>query len=209
MHSSADIKSHGEINRRHFISQPLENSSSSSSSSRFHGSTAGILYTPPFSLSDSHLLNPRHHQKQNQPPLLPLPIPKPYQNNRRINNRTNHKSRCVRKSNFSIASSGTEKSKHEFVKASSDSMIISSINRFKPHPDDVPRVSFSGNSNNGRNDQVVKFSGSVVSSVLSPPPTSLPLPTFSLMPKLSCNTEATAVIDAGATDNLRRILRLP
>ncbi|KAL0325893.1 UNVERIFIED_CONTAM: hypothetical protein Sradi_5158600 [Sesamum radiatum] len=50
------------------------------------------------------------------------------------------------------------------------------------------------------------FSGSVVFTI-SPPPSSLPLPTFSLRPKLSCKAEA-AGIDTGATDNLRRLLRI-
>lgn len=54
--------------------------------------------------------------------------------------------------------------------------------------------------------QVDRFSGSVV-SILSPPPSSLPLPTFSLRPKLSCSAEA-AGVDIGATNNLRRLLRL-
>ncbi|MCD7457260.1 hypothetical protein HAX54_034649 [Datura stramonium] len=53
-----------------------------------------------------------------------------------------------------------------------------------------------------------KFSSSVVFTTVSPPPSSLPLPTFSLRPKLSCNAEASAGVDAGATDNLRRLLRL-
>lgn len=53
-----------------------------------------------------------------------------------------------------------------------------------------------------------KFSNSVVFTTVSPPPSSLPLPTFSLRPKLSCNAEASAGVDAGATDNLRRLLRL-
>jgi hypothetical protein len=50
-----------------------------------------------------------------------------------------------------------------------------------------------------------KFSGSAFA--LSPHPSSLPLPKFSMRPKLSCSAEA-AGIDAGATDNLRRLLRL-
>ncbi|KAK4434636.1 hypothetical protein Salat_0626400 [Sesamum alatum] len=43
--------------------------------------------------------------------------------------------------------------------------------------------------------------------IISPPPSSLPLPTFSLRPKLSCDTKA-AGMGNGATDNLRRLLRL-
>ncbi|KAG9442689.1 hypothetical protein H6P81_018543 [Aristolochia fimbriata] len=52
------------------------------------------------------------------------------------------------------------------------------------------------------------FSGSIFS--LSPHPSSLPLPKFSLQPKakIRCNAEASEGIDAGATDNLRRLLRL-
>lgn len=61
-----------------------------------------------------------------------------------------------------------------------------------PDPNELPRFE--------------KFSGSVVIT-LSPPPSSLPLPTFSLRPKLSCIAEA-AEIDAGATESLRRLLRL-
>lgn len=206
-HSSADFKNHRNIHPR-FMSQPTENFVPSSSS--FHGGV-GLLYTPPFSFSPS-LLNPRHHHyHQQQPPLLPLPIPNSYQNTRRINNRSRHQSLSVKKSNPSTASPKREKSKHESMKVSSDSVIISSINsRLGPDPKYVPRVLFSGNSNTVSNDdQVAKFSGSVVpSTVLSPPPSSLPLPTFSLRPKLSCNAEAAAGVDAGATDNLRRMLRL-
>lgn len=49
--------------------------------------------------------------------------------------------------------------------------------------------------------------------LLSPPPSSLPLPKFSVKQKASCRSEATAgdsvAVDSGATDSLRRILRLP
>ncbi|KAL2346235.1 hypothetical protein Fmac_000235 [Flemingia macrophylla] len=50
--------------------------------------------------------------------------------------------------------------------------------------------------------------GSVFS--LAPPPSSLPLPRFSLRSKLACNAAAAASggVDDGATDNLRRLLRL-
>ncbi|KAK7409909.1 hypothetical protein VNO78_00303 [Psophocarpus tetragonolobus] len=40
---------------------------------------------------------------------------------------------------------------------------------------------------------------------LAPPPSSLPLPNFSLRSKLACNA---AAVDHGATNNLRRLLRL-
>lgn len=52
------------------------------------------------------------------------------------------------------------------------------------------------------------FSGAAAFAI-SPPPSSLPLPTFSLRPKMvSCKVEAVAGIDTGATDDLRRLLRL-
>lgn len=56
-------------------------------------------------------------------------------------------------------------------------------------------------------EQLDIFSGSAVFTV-SPPPSSLPLPTFSMRPKLSCMAEVAAGVDAGATDDLRRLLRL-
>ncbi|KAG5613507.1 hypothetical protein H5410_024788 [Solanum commersonii] len=52
-------------------------------------------------------------------------------------------------------------------------------------------------------------SSMVFNTTISPPPSSLPLPTFSLRPKqLSCNAEVATGVDTGATDNLRRLLRL-
>ncbi|GFP86350.1 hypothetical protein PHJA_000778800 [Phtheirospermum japonicum] len=55
------------------------------------------------------------------------------------------------------------------------------------------------------NNQVDLFSGPTTFTI-SPPPSSMPLPTFSLRPKLSCR--AAVGIDAGATDDLWRLLRL-
>ncbi|CAI9296424.1 unnamed protein product [Lactuca saligna] len=83
----------------------------------------------------------------------------------------------------------------------------------KELPKDVISRVFSSSLNNSC--EIVslpddKFSGSVVFTP-SPPPSSLPLPTFSLRPKLSCKAEAAAAgsgVDAGATDSLRRLLRL-
>ncbi|CAH8391033.1 unnamed protein product [Eruca vesicaria subsp. sativa] len=43
--------------------------------------------------------------------------------------------------------------------------------------------------------------------LLSPPPCSLPMPRFSIKPKLSCNAEAAGKTDV-ATDNIRRVLQL-
>ncbi|KAL4575469.1 hypothetical protein LXL04_022313 [Taraxacum kok-saghyz] len=94
----------------------------------------------------------------------------------------------------------------------------SSINEITgPDPKDLPKNAISRvfSSSLKNSCDVVslpadKFSGSVVFTP-SPPPSSLPLPTFSLRPKLSCKAEAAAAgsgVDAGATDSLRRLLRL-
>ncbi|KAK9165120.1 hypothetical protein Scep_000311 [Stephania cephalantha] len=83
--------------------------------------------------------------------------------------------------------------------------------RLGPDPRDLPKkvllVSNSVADHESVNNVGVgvgdeEFSCSIFS--LAPPPSSLPLPRFSLKPKLGgCN-----VVDAGATDNLRRLLRL-
>ncbi|KAK1362288.1 hypothetical protein POM88_046762 [Heracleum sosnowskyi] len=175
-------------------------------SSSFNG--GAVPYTPPFSFQGpSPPINPRAHQyyHHQQPPLLPLPnIPNPYQNNnRRINNKlTRHQSLSVKKSNFSGAGPKREKTKPNVTstKALPDSGIVLSGTRLGPEPKDVPRVLFSGNSNTFNQE---------TKNIVSPPPSSLPLPTFSIRPKRSCNSKAVAVVDTGATDSLRRFLRLP
>uniref|UniRef100_A0A803NK53 Uncharacterized protein n=1 Tax=Cannabis sativa TaxID=3483 RepID=A0A803NK53_CANSA len=97
------------------------------------------------------------------------------------------------------------------MKSSSQSMVIASTNRLGPDPNDLPKALTTKKSSSSvcsvvnLVEDLHTFSGSVFS--LAPPPSSLPLPRFSLKPKLSCNAEA-AGIDAGATDNLRRLLRL-
>lgn len=74
--------------------------------------------------------------------------------------------------------------------------------------------STTGNGFDNEND-IGMFSNSVFNTVSSPPPSSLPLPKFCMRSKLNCN----AVTgdggggggddgDAGATHDLRRILRL-
>ncbi|KAL4576718.1 hypothetical protein LXL04_012816 [Taraxacum kok-saghyz] len=119
--------------------------------------------------------------------------------------------------------------KYPFVSASSGFFLItsttgencstkSSINKITgPDPKDLPKNAISrffSSSLKSSCDVVSlpadKFSGSVVFTP-SPPPSSLSLPTFSLRPKLSCKAEAAAAgsgVDAGATDSLRRLLRL-
>ncbi|KAM0972709.1 hypothetical protein ACFX13_016390 [Malus domestica] len=197
----------------------------------------GLLQAPPPSLSlfnhyrYQHLQQAQRQQHQN-PPLLPLPVPNrpPYhhQSLPSLPSRTRSASRppAARKTNNMITRSQSltpkkpkskpskkeEANKQDF-KAISE-CLIASTNRLGPDPNDLPidvtRVFSSsiGKSLGGGGGvgDMEKFSGSIFT--LSPPPSSLPLPRFSLQPRLGCNAEAAAGVDAGATDNLCRLLRL-
>uniref|UniRef100_A0A5B7ASR8 Uncharacterized protein n=1 Tax=Davidia involucrata TaxID=16924 RepID=A0A5B7ASR8_DAVIN len=188
-------------NNRPLILRPSDNFAPSKLPLNFHG---GLLYSFPPSVS---LLNP-----QQQPPLLPLPISKPYNKFRSRGfsrppiNRTRDQSLTPKESNSSI-SPKKEYTKQDLKSTTSECLIVASTNRLGPDPMDLPKhvsrvLSSSSSSDNNNNPE---FSGSMFT--LSPPPSSLPLPTFSLRPKLSCKAEA-AGVDAGATDSLRRLLRL-
>lgn len=196
--------------------------------------STGLLQAPPLSLRHSY--PPYSLQPPPQPPLLPLPPahlrrssfsqgPSWFPANRN-GNRTRDHSFTPKKSK-----SPTKIPKKEEKKApkrSSDTVIVSSTSDLGSDPKELPKnivkVShFDSMVNTYSNDNSVIGSSSghlkavedravdmLPDSVLftvSPPPSSLPLPTFSLRPKLSCNAVA-AGIDAGATDNLRRLLRL-
>lgn len=169
------------------------NNNRSLNSSSFQG---GILHAPPLSLSYSYpppLSVFQQNQQQQQPPLLPLPIPKPNNNprnrgfscppvNRKINNKPKSKATA-----FGPKKADATK---QALKASSGSLVvIPSGKPVGPDPNSLPKDVYGVYA-------------------LSPPPSSLPLPTFSLRPKVGCNAEAAPGIDAGATDNLRRLLRL-
>ncbi|KAJ6708712.1 SPLICING FACTOR PROLINE- AND GLUTAMINE-RICH-LIKE [Salix koriyanagi] len=99
-----------------------------------------------------------------------------------------------------------------------ESFIIESTVPLGPDPKDLPKyvskvlsssVTVSGNDVITKpvltKDFDPKFPDSVFTP--SPHPSSLPLPKFSMKPKRGCTAEA-AGVDTGATDNLRRILRL-
>ncbi|XP_042477859.1 uncharacterized protein LOC122059237 [Macadamia integrifolia] len=157
---------------------------------------------------------------QPQPPLLPLPINnKPCSPNRGLScPSTNRKSNRNRDQDLTLkkpkSSSGSPPPKKQNSRSvPTECLVITSTERLGPEPSDLPEEIMrvmkpsvaSENDNNKKKNEDEKFSGSVF--YLSPPPSSLPLPKFSLRPKLSCNAEAEG-IDAGATDNLRRLLRL-
>ncbi|XP_019054473.1 PREDICTED: uncharacterized protein LOC109115193 [Nelumbo nucifera] len=225
-HQSTSAYRHsGRIHKRNshiFISRPSDNVDAHSSSHLFN------IHRPPPFLSSVHfsVLNP-----QQQPPLLPLPVPNPkaYSSlpsrdrgrscpptNRR-STRTREKELTPNKSKSSI----TRPRKHDLkstmtTTSSTESLVITSSHRLGPEPSDLPKeVSrvlkpvVSSSTSTTTVTTVIrdteKFSGSIFYH--SPPPSSLPLPKFYLTPKLSCNVEACG-IDARATDNLRRLLRL-
>ncbi|KAL2503955.1 Uncharacterized protein Adt_19576 [Abeliophyllum distichum] len=213
------IRNHKKINRP-LISRPCDQN--------FFPSNlyaAGVLQFPPPFLSHSY--PPFSFQQPPQPPLLPLPTVNPHRTtlsrglscppvNRRAKNNPKKSSKYT--------TTSPKKEEKNLGKTASGFVTVSSNCHLGPDPKDLPKSvtkfsSFqsSGNTNSINTnsvgslkgveiEQIDKFSGSVVFTI-SPPPSSLPLPTFSLRPKLSCNAEA-AGIDTGATDNLRRLLRL-
>lgn len=212
------VKTSPKKSPRAFISKPSET----------HG---GLLHHPSLSFSypsSAPLFNQSYlqQQQQQQPPLLPLPNPITHQS---LPSRTRGLSspptrKPTKPRGQSLTPKKSKPTKREDPKqdlkttthALSQCLIIASTKRLGPDPNDLPKdVSrvLSSAPGGGKSfgkvvdaEEFEKFSGSVFS--LAPPPSSLPLPKFSLRPKLSCNVEASAGIDAGATDNLRRLLRL-
>ncbi|CAL0326987.1 unnamed protein product [Lupinus luteus] len=165
---------------------------------------AGLLNPPPraMSLSASVFNNQYRQQQQQQPPLLPLPnvsakIQQP-QLSRSISSSQGHfRKNRTRERDISLTPKKSTPTKREEGKkkisatqsSMSEFLIVTSDNRWGPDPKDLPKNL----------------------TVLSPPPSSLPLPRFFLRSKLSCNAEAAAAaagVDAGATNNLRQLLRL-
>ncbi|KAL6212778.1 hypothetical protein ACLB2K_017995 [Fragaria x ananassa] len=170
-----------------------------------------------------------HHQsQQQQPPLLPLPVSKPlHQSLPSLPSRTRSLSRpsTARKTNNARSQSLTPKKpkskqskKEDMNSMPTDCFVMAaSTTRLGPDPKDLPKdvakmlSSSSGELDNfiggtvGVGQNMDNFSGSIFT--LAPPPSSLPLPRFSLKPARRCKAEAVGV-DAGATDNLCRLLRL-
>ncbi|KAE8674788.1 putative TFIIB zinc-binding protein [Hibiscus syriacus] len=217
-----------------FVSKSNENLVPANTHNRRGGGS--FMFAPPMSLSFSYppstcLHNPifytNHQQIQQQPPLLPFPTPNnPLPSRTRSlssspSNRKNNKARGQsltpkRSKSKQLITCGkvedhpnkdhlkpTEATKTQAISKPS---VMASVNPIGPDPNDLPKVlssSYIATGNVAKD--LEKFSGSVFT--LSPPPSSLPLPKFSLRPKLSCNAEA-AEVDIGATDNLRRLLRL-
>ncbi|KAK7283423.1 hypothetical protein RIF29_12928 [Crotalaria pallida] len=172
---------------------------------------AGLLNPSPraLSLSSASVFNNYNYIQQNQqqqPPLLPLPPNvssiihhqqqqhQPHQLSRSMSciqnmakkNRTRDMSLLTPKKSKPTKREEAKKRISSATQSSiSDFLIVASDNPWGPDPKHLPKNL----------------------TVLSPPPSSLPLPKFCLRSKLSCNAEA-AGVDAGATDNLRQLLRL-
>nr|XP_043613317.1 uncharacterized protein LOC122585263 [Erigeron canadensis] len=155
-----------------------------------------------------------------QPPLLPLPISIPRNNNQTMSiNNIARSNSTTTTTNNNIRLSSTKINKNNVKNRGRDHSVTPKKSKSQkkdqkkdepvgPDPKDLPKVDliskvFSSSIINN----IDKFSGSVVFTP-SPPPSSLPLPTFSLRPKMSCSAQA-AGVDNGATDSLRRLLRLP
>ncbi|KAL3639045.1 hypothetical protein CASFOL_016952 [Castilleja foliolosa] len=169
--------------------------------------TVGLLQPPPPFLSHSY---PPYLLQQ--PPLLPLPAAKHRLSPVAAKNPNGGNNR---KGDTSLTPPKKSKAPKKLAEKSSERVIGSPTpGHLKPDPKDlsnnVARVVInkpfvSSNMFDDANNQVALFSGSAMFTI-SPPPSSLPLPTFSLRPKISCR--AAAGIDDGATDDLRRLLRL-
>ncbi|KAK8624436.1 hypothetical protein V6N13_065781 [Hibiscus sabdariffa] len=192
-----------------FISKPNENLVHNTSI--IHGGEGGgaLLFAPPPSFSFSYnpsasLPNPlfyQNYQQQPQPPLLPLPVP----------NKPLHSSLPSRTRSLSSSPSNVKYNKNKDLKRSKPKQLtgksVEDPKKLQPKTTEATKTQAVNKPfEMASAKDLDRFPSSIFT--LSPPPSSLPLPSFSLRPKLSCNAEA-ASVDDGATDNLRRILRLP
>ncbi|GMI78561.1 hypothetical protein HRI_001525400 [Hibiscus trionum] len=207
-----------------FISNQNENLAYNASIIHGGGSCGGgFLFAPPpyhsFSYNPSPpLLNPLSYQNyqqqpQWQPPLLPLPLP----------NKPLHTSLPSRTLSLSSSPSNAKHKRNKDPKKSKSKQLagksVEEPKKLQLKPADVATKTFVMAAEKGftfrpvpnATPKVGKDLESFTSFIftLSPPPSSLPLPSFSLRPKLSCNAEAASGDDGGATHNLRRVLRLP
>lgn len=176
---------------------------------------------PPITVHRGGLLNfpppgVAFYCRRQQPPLLPLPhrpLPPP-PCRQRGTPKSRDQSLTPKKSKSKTKS--TKRSREPpAAKSGAEIVIVDSTNRLGPEPSHVPKdlwkvlgLGCSGERRLGGTTAAaaeMEFSGSAFS--VSPPPSSVPLPKFSVRREVGRNVEA-AGVDAGATDNLRRLLRL-
>ncbi|KAK7310975.1 hypothetical protein RJT34_08800 [Clitoria ternatea] len=152
----------------------------SNHSENFDNTYAGLLNPPSRAMSLPY---------SNQPPLLPLPTQQqPLLSSQSMPFPKNRTTMSLKK------------------RAQSVLIVAPNNTRWGPDPKHLPKHVPVGLTSK----VVVQEKEDMVFN-LAPPPSSLPLPKFSLRPKLSCNAEAAGDgggVDAGATNNLRRLLRL-
>lgn len=153
----------------------------------------------------------------NKPNLLPVSSSPIRKNNNRSSSTRDQPDHNLYSSKKKSKSSSVISPKKQMlpitVKGGGDvNFMISSI-RLGPEPCDIPKqVSKVMKQQQPMAVKVMdideEFTGLIFA--LAPPPSSLPLPKFSMRPRLSCNAEAVGCggIDNGATDNLCRMLRL-
>ncbi|KAK4390812.1 hypothetical protein Sango_2144500 [Sesamum angolense] len=164
--------------------------------SDFQAGMALLQAPPPPFLSRSY--PPYSLQQPPQPPLLPLPTAGPH---RSAGGRGLSCPPANKKPNSGPDPRELAKDVRKVLP-----LISSSSGNVYPSKNGNNCISNANSLSSAKGVEDHMFSGSVVFTI-SPPPSSLPLPTFSLRPKLSCKAEA-AGIDTGATDNLRRLLRI-
>lgn len=177
----------------------------------------GLLQAPPpppllYSHSGPH---PYYSfQPPPQPPLLPLPA-----HPRRTSSVPGLSSRSPATINSPKKSKSPTKSSKEYKnspnKRFSDTVTVSSSTIIpelaKVYPNFVSRGNKFGNHYNSIVPKIAQGSCSLPRSppvlAISPPPSSLPLPTFLMRRKIGCKAE-TDGIDTGAASNLQRRFRL-
>ncbi|CAA0224017.1 unnamed protein product [Arabidopsis thaliana] len=166
--------------------------SSRGSLSRSGGSLA-LPLNPTSSWGSSPAYPPPH--SYSQPPLLPLPrvnsstVPLQRVNSSRprVNNNSS-----LNRVDQTKAISETHMKKAEFIESARltrTGSVPIQANQLRDFPE-----GFDG------------YPGPAI-MLLSPPPSSLPMPRFSIKPKLRCNVEAAGKSDV-ATNNIRRVLQL-
>ncbi|CAN8304680.1 unnamed protein product [Cochlearia groenlandica] len=121
---------------------------------------------------------PPRHHSPSHPPLLPLP---------RVNN----------SNNFSSALPYVQ-TKAEFVGNKPSLTRTGSVPVWYNHTQSD--FDFTKGLNDG-------YPGPVI-MLLSPPPSCLPMPRFTIKPKINCHVEAAWKNDVVDTDNIRRVLQL-
>lgn len=162
-------------------------------SSRGSLSRSGGCLAPSWGSSPAYPPPPPNYS---QPPLLPLP---------RVNSstlplqRVNSSLPRVYSSTLPCSqtratSSETQQKKLDYVDSVPRLIRTGSVPVWSNHPRDFPKGLIDG------------YPGPAI-LLLSPPPSSLPIPKFSIKPKLRCNAEAAGKTDL-ATDNIRRVLQL-